>query len=235
MHLPTRTKSFLTILTHQEYPPTTALGGRSMGARAAIMAATPETTHLILISYPLHTAQSTTTREQILLDIHPSTHVLFVSGDRDTMCHLPHLESVRAKMRCPTWRIVVSGADHGMDIRPRKHTETIGVKTGEIIAEWLQGHGKNNNSGREARISCSEDGEVQWTGWTAGNTIPKSKTKPPTTTPPQKRKKPTPKRKITTDPQPQAKKRKAAHAKNTSVDGKAAGIATRTRSARKAT
>ncbi|KAL8805531.1 MAG: hypothetical protein Q9182_001900 [Xanthomendoza sp. 2 TL-2023] len=247
MHLPTRTKTFPTITHHQNLPPTTPLGGRSMGARAAIMAATPKTTHLILISYPLQTA--TATRDQILLHIHPSTHVLFVSGDRDPMCHLPRLESVRARMQCPTWRIVVEGADHGMDVRPRKFTEAVGVKVGEIVAAWIRGR---DESRREGKIFCTGDGEVEWTGWTgvhdddddddgetqesAATTKTPDKTpaaKPPTTT---TTKNPsTSKRKTNTTPPPPAKKRKPTHAQHTRTDKNGGGIATRTRSAPKKT
>ncbi|KAL8681989.1 MAG: hypothetical protein Q9186_001931 [Xanthomendoza sp. 1 TL-2023] len=163
IHLPTRTKTFSTIISHQEnLPPSTALGGRSMGTRAAVMAASPETTHLVLISYPLHTAKDQT-RDQILLDINPSTHVLFVSGDHDSMCNLSRLESVRSRMQCPTWMIIVRGADHGMNVKPKKFTEAVGVKTGEIVAGWMQGKDEKR---REGMIFCDdEDGEVEWTGW----------------------------------------------------------------------
>ena len=83
-----------------------------MGARAAVMAATTETTHLVLVSYPLHTDKEV--RDQILLDLPESVKAIFVSGDHDNMCDLDRLEAVRSNMKRRTWRVVVQDADHGM-------------------------------------------------------------------------------------------------------------------------
>ncbi|KAL8769669.1 MAG: hypothetical protein Q9209_004466 [Squamulea sp. 1 TL-2023] len=157
--LTSRTKMFRAVVDHQKAP--NSLGGRSMGARAAAMAATPETKRLVLVSYPLHTAKET--RDQILLDIDPSIRVIFVIGDRDSMCDLERLDEVRSKMRCQTWRIIVQGADHGMDVKPKKLTEAVGMKAGRTVAEWMEAPA--DVSRREGRIICNENGEVQWTGW----------------------------------------------------------------------
>ncbi|KAL9034734.1 MAG: hypothetical protein Q9180_005245, partial [Flavoplaca navasiana] len=157
-NLSSRTKMFSAVISDQEAP--TSLGGRSMGARAAVMAATEETEHLVLVSYPLHTGKQV--RDQILYDISPSVKVIFVSGERDSMCNLRKLDEVRSRMKCQTWRVVVEGADHGMDVKPKKLTEAVGIMTGEVVAEWIKG---NDDSRREGRIFCNEDGEVEWTGW----------------------------------------------------------------------
>ncbi|KAI4244970.1 MAG: hypothetical protein L6R42_010314 [Xanthoria sp. 1 TBL-2021] len=149
---------FSTVISDQKAP--TSQGGRSMGARAAVMAATEETKHLMLISYPLHTGDQV--RDQILLDISPSVKVIFVSGDRDSMCDLTRLDEVRSKMKCQSWRIIVEGADHGMDMKPKKPTQAVGIKTGEVVAGWIQA---NDDSRREGSILCDEGGEVKWTGW----------------------------------------------------------------------
>ncbi|KAL8893608.1 MAG: hypothetical protein Q9192_005101 [Flavoplaca navasiana] len=141
-NLGSRTKMFSAVISNQEAP--TSLGGRSMGARAAVMAATDQTEHLILY------------------DISPSVKVIFVSGDRDSMCNLPKLDEVRLKMKCQTWRVVVEGADHGMDVKPKKLTEAVGIMTGEVVAGWIKG---NDDSRREGRIFGDDDGEVKWTGW----------------------------------------------------------------------
>ncbi|KAL8880376.1 MAG: hypothetical protein Q9198_002202 [Flavoplaca austrocitrina] len=157
-NLGSRTKMFSAVISNQEAP--TSLGGRSMGARAAVMAATDHTQHLVLISYPLHTGNQV--RDQILYDISPSMKVIFVSGDRDSMCNMPKLDEVRSKMKCQTWKVVVEGADHGMDVKPKKLTEAVGIMTGEVVAGWIKG---NDDSRREGRIFGDEDGEVKWTGW----------------------------------------------------------------------
>ena len=139
-----------------------------MGARAAIMAATEQTRHLVLVSYPLHTGKET--RDEILLNIDSSVKVIFVSGDKDSMCELARLDEVRKKMRCETWRIVVEGADHGMSLKPKKATAGIGTKTGEVVAAWIK---TSNSSRREGRIFCNEEGGAEWTGWSAEDDAPK--------------------------------------------------------------
>ncbi len=136
-----------------------------MGARAAVMAATAETECLVLVSYPLHTGKQL--RDQLLLDIEQSVKVIFISGDKDSMCDLARLEEVRSRMRCQTWRIVVEGADHGMDVKPKKFTEAVGIKTGEVVANWIE---DVNDGRREGRILCDDDGKVEWTGWIGAET-----------------------------------------------------------------
>ncbi|KAL8671552.1 MAG: hypothetical protein Q9168_003937 [Polycauliona sp. 1 TL-2023] len=175
-NLASRTKMFSAVIAQQRAP--ASLGGRSMGARAAVMAATEKTEFLILVSYPLHTGDQV--RDQILLDIRPSVKVIFVSGDRDSMCDLARLDEVRSKMKCRTWRIVVEGADHGMDVKPKRLTAAVGARTGQAVAEWLNSHDYNR---REARICCDEDGEVQWMGWAKahGEVVHQSEAKPKNT------------------------------------------------------
>ena len=142
------------------------LGGRSMGARAAVMVATKDTTHLVLVSYPLHTGKET--RDQILLDLPASIKVIFVSGDSDEMCDLERLEQVRNKMDCQTWRVVVQNADHGMNVKPKAGTQEVGRKTGDVVAMWLKASDVNL---RESRIVWNaDDRTAQWSGWSLGDT-----------------------------------------------------------------
>ncbi|KAL8928058.1 MAG: hypothetical protein Q9172_001113 [Xanthocarpia lactea] len=157
-NLASRTKMFSAAIKDRKS--SSCLGGRSMGARAAVMAATAETKCLVLVSYPLHTGKQL--RDQLLLDIDPSVKVIFISGDKDSMCDLARLEEVRSRMRCQTWRIVVEGADHGMDVKPKKLTEVVGVKTGEVVASWIK---DVDDSRKEGRIFCDGEGKVEWTGW----------------------------------------------------------------------
>ena len=157
LNLKSRVKMFSAVIEDQASP--INLGGRSMGARAAVIAITEQTRHLVLVSYPLHTGKET--RDQILLDLEPSVSVIFVSGDKDSMCDPARLEEVRKKMRCETWRIVVEGADHGMNVKPKIATEAVGNKVGEVIADWIE---DKNTSRREGRIFHNEGG-AEWTGW----------------------------------------------------------------------
>lgn len=171
MNLPSRTKMFQRVCENNQNFANSCLGGRSMGARAAVMAATKDTTHLVLVSYPLHTEKDI--RDKILLDIPPTVKVIFITGDKDAMCELGRLEEVRRNMKCKTWLVRVKGADHGMNIKPKSTngTTSIGVATGEIVARWLEGLDDEEGT-QEATLSWHhEEEQVQWCGWEIGGSI----------------------------------------------------------------
>lgn len=100
MNLQSRVKSFNAVIDDVK---SQALGGRSMGARAAVMARGNQP--LILVSYPL---VAKTMRDQILLDLDEGD-VLFIIGSDDKMCPISELDSVRKKMKADTWLLVVTG------------------------------------------------------------------------------------------------------------------------------
>jgi predicted alpha/beta-hydrolase family hydrolase len=137
-------------------------GGRSMGARAAVMAATEllaersyeSTVRVVLVSYPLQGPKDV--RDQILLDLPGGVEVLFIVGDRDAMCPLALLEEVRGKMRAKSRLVVVRGADHGMNVRPASRTKELGEETGRMAARWLS---RNIESERETLYVGEEDTE----------------------------------------------------------------------------
>ncbi|MCJ1468076.1 hypothetical protein MMC07_006702 [Pseudocyphellaria aurata] len=158
VNLKSRVKMFNIVIENQTF--SACLAGRSMGARAAVMAASDATSRLILVSYPLHTNKEV--RDQILVNLAPEMQVIFVSGDRDNMCELQRLEAVRGKMRCKTWRIVVEGADHGMNMRPKAATADVVKKSGEVVAAWIE---KNDECLREGKIFWNDEGYAQWSGW----------------------------------------------------------------------
>ncbi len=170
MNLPSRVKMFDAVISHEAEPaPVTALGGRSMGARAAVIAAKgkEEVKSLVLVSYPLHTG-SGDMRDEILLAIEEGIKVLFVVGDHDVMCDLETLEDVRQKMNALSWRIVVESADHGMNIVPKTGTKSVGELTGKVVAEWLKSleGGGMAGQGRESRISLDHEEHMgKWSGW----------------------------------------------------------------------
>jgi predicted alpha/beta-hydrolase family hydrolase len=126
-------------------------GGRSMGARAAAMAAAElmgsdgggeggekMKVRLVLVSYPL-VGPKGELRDGILLYLSDEVDVLFVSGDRDAMCPLSRLEEVRGKMAAKSRLVVVRGADHGMHTRPAGLEKEVGEETGRRAAEWVMG------------------------------------------------------------------------------------------------
>lgn len=160
MNLKSRVKMFNAVVEAQ--PDSSNLGGRSMGARAATMAITESTDHLVLVSYPLHTAKDL--RDTILLALPPSIKVIFVIGDRDSMCDLDRLEPVREKMKCKTWRVVVQGADHGMHIKPRAASADVVKKSGEVVATWIM---QSSEDKREGLISWDDQKGAAWSGWCA--------------------------------------------------------------------
>lgn len=192
MNLSSRVKMFTAMLEsrstflNQEIKISPAcLGGRSMGARAAVMAATEETTHLVLVSYPLHTGKQV--RDQILLDLPVSVKAVFISGDSDKMCDIRRLDNIRKRMKCKTWRIVVQGADHGMSVRPKIATRSLGRMTGDLVAAWLD---KCDERLTEGTISWNPENSVaEWSGWHESSDLPSvtsdeaARTQEATTTP----------------------------------------------------
>ncbi|KAH8725960.1 hypothetical protein GQ44DRAFT_826080 [Phaeosphaeriaceae sp. PMI808] len=131
------------------------LGGRSMGARAVVMAATqilkqkkymPAKIFLILVSYPLQGPKGDV-RSQILLDLPGSVSVLFIIGDRDAMCPLKLLDNVRGKMKAASHWAIVKGADHGMHVKPANldTDRLLGEQTGREAAKWVARDGKGEN------------------------------------------------------------------------------------------
>ena len=160
MNLASRVKMFSTVL---EFPgkKSACLGGRSMGARAAVMAVTDQITHLVLVSYPLNSKQQV--RDQILLELPATIKVLFISGERDEMCDFERMETVRKQMKCKTWMIVVQGADHGMNAKSKPATRELGRMTGALAANWLD---ECDERLTEGNLSWDTDkSAVQWSDW----------------------------------------------------------------------
>lgn len=153
MNLQSRVRNFETVIedTLTRLPKqdtAVAVGGRSMGARAAVMVAQErvEVKKLVLVSYPL-TGQNGDLRDRILLDLPEDKEVLFLVGDEDGMCDLGELEKVRKKMTAQTCVIVVKGADHGMSLKltgkglgkeeKERIVERVRRWTGRVAAEWV--------------------------------------------------------------------------------------------------
>lgn len=142
MNLQSRVKSFHAVIEHEKAEEA-VLGGRSMGARAAVIAAKGHKTKaLVLVSYPL-VGQNGEIRDQILLDVDEGMDLLFVSGDKDEMCEMAMLEKVRARMKTRTWLAVVKGADHGMSLKPKDAVDKMREYTGTLAARWVEKRDEN--------------------------------------------------------------------------------------------
>jgi predicted alpha/beta-hydrolase family hydrolase len=150
MNLKARTKSFHACIDElrskdEDSTKSLLLGGRSMGARAAVVAASEILeddegklgVRLILVSYPLQGPKDV--RDQILLDLPKDVSVLLVIGDRDAMCPLDLLNETMGKMKAKSQLVVVKGADHGMHVKRAKREHEVGEETGRVAAQWVHG------------------------------------------------------------------------------------------------
>lgn len=112
-----------------------ALGGRSMGGRVASMLVADglAADGLVFLSYPLHPAG----KPDKLRDAHlPAIRcpMLFVQGDRDTLCDLSLLRPVLARLGKRATLSVFAGADHGMRKAPADEIARVVVAFLERLA-----------------------------------------------------------------------------------------------------
>ncbi|KAI7545095.1 hypothetical protein KC343_g15761 [Hortaea werneckii] len=164
MNLQSRIKTFHAVMLHEQFD--TALGGRSMGARAAATAAIEEdhfTKALVMVSFPLMGGKNKESREQTLLDLPKDMDVLFVSGSKDAQCDLADLNDVMSKMDARSWLIYVEEADHGMSWKAKISVQEMRRLTGGLAAEWLRDRDVNT---RRCTISWNEEAaEIHCSGW----------------------------------------------------------------------
>ncbi|EME79898.1 uncharacterized protein MYCFIDRAFT_211899 [Pseudocercospora fijiensis CIRAD86] len=149
-NLTQRVNFFNAVIDHQKRAKSTpcpALGGRSMGARAAVLTALErghdDVKMLVLVSYPLLAAggkREYERREKILLELKEGVDVLFVLGREDEMCEFLRLGEMRAEMKARSWLCVVEGADHGMGWKGKAKVgeEVMRRRTGEVAARWME-------------------------------------------------------------------------------------------------
>ncbi|RMY74085.1 hypothetical protein D0863_03445 [Hortaea werneckii] len=155
MNLQSRIKTFHAVMLHEQFD--SALGGRSMGARAAATAAIEEncqTKALVLVSYPLVGGKNKESREQTLLDLPKDVDVLFVSGSRDAQCDLADLNDIMSRMDARSWLICVEEADHSMTWKAKSGVQGMRRLTGRLAAEWLRDRDVNT---RRYNISWNEE------------------------------------------------------------------------------
>lgn len=89
------------------------LAGKSMGSRVGChVSLEAKVSGLVCFGYPLR-GQNGKLRDQVLVDLR--TPILFVQGTRDTLCALPELEGVRARMAARSELFVVEGGDHSLE------------------------------------------------------------------------------------------------------------------------
>lgn len=141
MNLTSRVRTFAAVRQHEGWA--RVLGGRSMGARAAVMSCNEGgdegggTGALVLVSYPLDNGKGEI-RDGILKEVKVGVDVLFVVGGGDAMCDVGMLGMVRREMRAKSWVVLVQGADHGMSLGKGAATEEVRKASGEVAARWVR-------------------------------------------------------------------------------------------------
>jgi len=118
------------------------LGGKSMGGRVASMlvsAGRVEPSGLVFLGYPLHPAGK---QDQLRVDHLKSVHapMLFVQGERDTLCNLDILRKKRKALRLAGALHVVPGGDHSFQqlAARRAHTLPEMERAADIVKVFVE-------------------------------------------------------------------------------------------------
>ncbi|KAB5576816.1 hypothetical protein PHYPO_G00202870 [Pangasianodon hypophthalmus] len=124
------------------------LGGRSMGARAAVALGRHlcfkeevNVQGLLCVSFPLHPPGQTHAHVKRSEDLRALSHipVLFVSGTADNMCERQLLEHVVEQMESPSSVHWVEGANHGLAVKGRTEESVLDEVNSQIIT-WILKH-----------------------------------------------------------------------------------------------
>jgi len=100
------------------------LVGKSMGSRVGCHLSLEEpVAGLVCIGYPLVSGSSGALRDEVLVALR--TPILFIQGTHDTLCPIPKLEDVRARMTAPSWLYSVQDANHSIELPSVKHTPAL--------------------------------------------------------------------------------------------------------------
>ncbi|XP_041927106.1 testis-expressed protein 30 isoform X1 [Alosa sapidissima] len=153
LNLPYRVKAYGAVVTylksHGRFTLTKLfLGGRSMGARAAVSLARQLSEEgdecvwgVVCVSFPLHPpAQTHThTHQERSQDLRALSHqpVLFISGTADNMCERKLLEELVQDMQAPAAVRWIEGGGHGLAVKGRPE-EAVLEEVNTHITEWIQ-------------------------------------------------------------------------------------------------
>lgn len=199
MHLASRTKTFVALIrwaAECDKIKTISLVGRSMGCRAAALAANEcldvekLSRRLVLQSYPLIGGGKGTKdeeRKQVLLNLPDTCNILFQTGSEDEMCPMVQMQELRGLLEANSSVITVQEADHGMQLaagvaaRGSKAAteEHLGRTLGCVAGEWLLMEKPTQAGDGSVEVQDRDEGStVTWTGF--GESVAKAK---PTTDP----------------------------------------------------
>jgi len=100
------------------------LAGKSMGSRVGCHLSLEEpVAGLVCFGYPLVSGSSGALRDEVLVALR--TPILFVQGTHDSLCPIPKLEDVRARMTAPSWLYPVQDANHSLELPGVKRTPAL--------------------------------------------------------------------------------------------------------------
>jgi predicted alpha/beta-hydrolase family hydrolase len=98
--------------------------GKSMGSRVGCHLSLEERVDgLVCLGYPLVSGTSGALRDEVLVALR--TPVLFVQGTHDSLCPLPKLADVRARMTASNDLHVVQDANHSLELPSVKRTRAL--------------------------------------------------------------------------------------------------------------
>jgi predicted alpha/beta-hydrolase family hydrolase len=98
--------------------------GKSMGSRVGCHVSLEDPVDaLVCIGYPLVSGTSGVLRDEVLVALR--TPVLFIQGTHDSLCPLPKLADVRARMTAPNELHAVQDANHSIELPSVKRTPAL--------------------------------------------------------------------------------------------------------------
>jgi hypothetical protein len=98
--------------------------GKSMGSRVGChVSLEDQVDALVCIGYPLVSGTSGVLRDEVLVALR--TPILFVQGTHDSLCPLPRLADVRARMTAPNELHAVQDANHSIELPKVKYTPAL--------------------------------------------------------------------------------------------------------------
>jgi predicted alpha/beta-hydrolase family hydrolase len=98
--------------------------GKSMGSRVGCHVSLEEPVDgLVCMGYPLVSGSSGALRDEVLVAL--KTPILFLQGTHDSLCPIPKLEDVRARMTAPNWLWTIQDANHSLELPSVKRTPAL--------------------------------------------------------------------------------------------------------------
>jgi predicted alpha/beta-hydrolase family hydrolase len=98
--------------------------GKSMGSRVGCHVSLEEPVDgLVCIGYPLVSGSSGALRDEVLVALR--TPILFIQGTHDSLCPLPKLNDVRARMTAPNDLHAIQDVNHSLELPSVKRTPAL--------------------------------------------------------------------------------------------------------------